>query len=63
MSTLATKETRLKLQLIVNTDHSIHAGLVTVEVPARHFSLWNMLRTLSYLAPRTDHKCGLGPEV
>ena len=37
MSGITKKETRLKLQFVANTDHSIHAGLVAVEALARRF--------------------------
>jgi hypothetical protein len=57
------KDTRLQLQFVANTDHSIHAGLVAVEAMARRFDLWNKLRQLACLDPRTDKKRGYGPEV
>jgi hypothetical protein len=36
---------------------------VAVEAMARRFDLWNKVRTLSCLDPRTDKKRGYGPEV
>jgi hypothetical protein len=39
MAAITKKETRLKLQFVANTDHSIHAGLVAVEAMARRFGL------------------------
>jgi len=57
------KDTRLKLQFVANTDHSIHAGLVAVEAMARRFDLWNKLRQLPGLDPRKDQRRGYGPEV
>jgi hypothetical protein len=63
MPAITKKETRLKLQFVANTDHSIHAGLVAVEAMARRFDLWNKVRKVSCLDPRTDKKRGYGPEV
>lgn len=63
MAAIPKKDTRLKLQFVANTDHSIHAGLVAVEAMARRFDLWNKLRKLSCLDPRKDSKRGFGPEV
>jgi len=63
MAAISKKETRLKLEFVANTDHSIHAGLVAVEAMARRFDLWNKVRKLSCLDPRTDQKRGYGPEV
>jgi hypothetical protein len=63
MPAIIKQETRLKLQFVANTDHSIHAGLVAVEAMARRFDLWHKLRKLSGLDPRKDKKRGYGPEV
>ena len=63
MAAITKKETRLKLEFVANTDHSIHAGLVAVEAMARRFGLWEEIRRLSCLDPRTDKKRGYGPEV
>jgi len=63
MATITKKDTRLKLQFVANTDHSIHAGLVAVEAMARRFDLWNKVRKLSCLDPRKDKQRGYGPEV
>jgi hypothetical protein len=57
------KATRLKLQFVANTDHSVHAGLIAVEAMARRFDLWNKLCRLPGLDPRKDRKRGYGPEV
>jgi len=57
------KDTRLKLQFVANTDHSIHAGLVAVEARARRFDLWRKLRQFACLDPRKDKRRGYGPEV
>lgn len=63
MAAITKKDTRLKLQFVANTDHSIHAGLVAVEAMARRFDLWRKLRQLACLDPRRDKKRGFGPEV
>jgi hypothetical protein len=63
MPAITKTDTRLKLQFVANTDRSIHAGLVAVEAMALRFDLWNKLRKLSCLDPRTDRKRGYGPEV
>jgi Transposase DDE domain group 1 len=63
MASITKKETRLKLQFVANTDHSIHAGLVAVEVMARRFGLWEKVRALKCLDPRKDKKRGYSPEV
>ena len=63
MPAITKKETRLKLQFVANTDHSIHAGLVAVEALARRFGLWDKLRARRCLDPRTDRRRGYGPEV
>jgi len=63
MAAINKQETRLKLQFVVNTDYSIHAGIVAVEAMARRFDLWNKLRKLPCLDPRKDKKRGFGPEV
>ena len=63
MAAITKKDSRLKLQFVVNSDHSIHAGIVAVEAMARRFDLWNKLRKLSCLDPRKDRKRGFGPEV
>lgn len=63
MPAITKKDTRLKLQFVANTDHSIHAGLVAVEAMARRFGLWHKLRQLRCLDPRKDRRRGYGPEV
>lgn len=63
MAAITKKPTRLKLEFVANTDHSIHAGLVAVEAMARRFDLWHKLRQLACLDPRKDKKRGFGPEV
>ena len=63
MAAITKKETRLKLEFVANTDHSVHAGLVAVEAMARRFDLWTKLRGLSCLDPRRNRKRGYGPEV
>ena len=63
MPAISKKETRLKLQFVANTDHSIHAGLVAVEAMARRFGLWDKIRREVCLDPRKDKKRGYGPEV
>jgi hypothetical protein len=63
MAAITKKETRLRLQFVTNSDHSIYAGLVAVEAMARRFGLWDKIRRLSCLDPRKDKKRGYGPEV
>jgi hypothetical protein len=63
MPAITKKNTRLRLQFVANTDHSIHAGLVAVEAMARRFGLWAKLCELRCLDPRKDRKRGYGPEV
>jgi len=63
MAAITKKETRLKLQFVTNTDHSIHAGLVAVEAMARRFGLWDRIQKISCLDRRKDKKRGYGPEV
>ena len=63
MASITKKETRLKLQFVANTDHSIHAGLVAVEAMARPFGLWEKVRAIKSLDPRKDKKRGYSPEV
>lgn len=63
MPAITKKETRLKLQFVANTDHSIHAGLVAVEALARRFGLWQKLRACRCLDPRKDRQRGYSPEV
>ena len=63
MPAITKKETRLKLEFVSNTDHTIHAGLIAVEAMARRFDLWNKLRKLPGLDPRKDKKRGYSPEV
>lgn len=63
MPAITKKATRLKLQFVANTDHSVHAGLIAVEALARRFDLWNKLRRIRGLDPRKDRKRGYGPEV
>lgn len=63
MPAITKKETRLKLEFVANTDHSIHAGLVAVEAMARRFGLWEKVRGLKCLDPRKDKKRGYSPEV
>ena len=63
MPAITKKETRLKLQFVANTDHSIHAGLVAVEAMARRFGLWEKVRGLRCLDPRRDQRRGYSPEV
>jgi hypothetical protein len=50
MPAITKKDTRLKLQFVANTDHSIHAGLVAVEAMARRFGLWDKVRQIRCLA-------------
>ena len=63
MPAIIKKETRLKLEFVTNTDHSIHAGLVAVEAMARRFGLWEKVRALKCLDPRKDKQRGYSPEV
>ena len=63
MAAITKKATRLKLQFVANTDHSIHAGLVAVEAMARRFDLWNKIPRITCLDPRKDKTRGYGPEV
>ncbi|MFA6564708.1 MAG: hypothetical protein WCV00_22570 [Verrucomicrobiia bacterium] len=63
MPAVTKKQARLKLQVVANADHSIHAGLVAVEALARRFGLWQKLRACRGLGPRRDRKRGCGPEV
>ncbi len=63
MPAITKKETRLKLQFVANTDHTIYAGLVAVEAMARRFGLWEKVRALKCLDPRRDKKRGYSPEV
>ena len=63
MPAITKKETRLKLQFVANTDHSIHAGLVAVEAMARRFGLWEKVRACKCLDPRQDKQRGYSPEV
>ena len=63
MSAITKRATRLKLQFVANTDHTIHAGLVAVEAMARRFGLWDKLRRHRCLDPRKDRTRGYGPEV
>jgi hypothetical protein len=63
MPAMTKRETRLKLQFVANTDHTIHAGLVAVEAMARRFGLWEKVRQLGCLDPRKDRRRGYGPEV
>jgi hypothetical protein len=63
MAAITKKETRLRLEFVANTDHSIHAGLVAVEAMARRFGLWEKVRKLGCLDPRRDKKRGYSPEV
>jgi Transposase DDE domain group 1 len=63
MASITKKETRLKLQFVANTDHTIHAGLVAVEAMARRFGLWQKVRRLKCLDRRKDQKRGYSPEV
>jgi hypothetical protein len=63
MPAITKKETRLKLEFVANTDHSIYAGLVAVEAMARRFGLWERVRALQCLDPRKDKKRGYSPEV
>jgi hypothetical protein len=63
MPAITKKTTRLKLQFVPNTEQTIHAGLVAVEALARRFGLWDKLRRIPSLDPRTDKRRGYGPEV
>lgn len=63
VAAITKRDTRLKLQFVANTDHSVHAGLVAVEAMARRCDLWSKVRQLSCLDPRKDRKRGFGPEV
>lgn len=63
MPAITKQETRLQLQFVANTDHSIQAGLVAVEAMARRFDLWRKVRKLACLDPRKDRKRGYSPEV
>ena len=63
MPAITKQDTRLKLQFVANTDHSIHAGLVAVEAMARRFGLWDKVRQIRCLDPRKDRKRGYGAEV
>ena len=63
MPAITKRATRLRLEFVSNTDHTIHAGLVAVEAMARRFGLWEKLQGLRCLDPRKDRKRGYGPEV
>jgi len=63
MASITKKETRLKLQFVANTDHSIHAGQGAVEAMAWRFGLWEKVRAIQNLDPRKDKKRGYSPDV
>ena len=64
MAAITKKETRLKLEFVANTDHSIHAGLVAVEAMARRFwAVGKGAPGLECLDPRKTRKRGYSPEV
>ena len=63
MPAITKKATRLKLEFVAHTEHTIHAGLVAVEAMARRFGLWEKLRQQRCLDPRKDRTRGYGPAV
>ena len=63
MPAITKRETRLKLQFVANTDHTIHAGWVAVEAMARRFGLWEKVRAIKCLDARRDKQRGYSPEV
>jgi hypothetical protein len=63
MPAITKRDSRLKLDLVRNDDHSIHAGLVAVEALARRFGLWRKVKALLCLDPRKDKRRGYSPEV
>jgi hypothetical protein len=63
MPAITQKETRLKLQFVAYTGHSIHAGSVAVEAMARRWGLWQKPRACRSLDPRRDRQRGDSPEV
>jgi len=63
MAAITKKDTRLKLQFVANTDHSLHAGLVASRPwPAASTSGTNSATSPAWI-PRKDWKRGYGPEV
>lgn len=63
MPAISKSESRLQLRFVANTDHSVHAGLIAIEAMARRFGLWDKVRAIRQLDPRTDRRRGYGPEV
>ena len=54
---------KLKIEFIANDDASIHAGLPIIEAMARRFKLWEKIRNVRVLDPRSDRTRGYSPEV
>jgi len=63
MSAITKKPSKLRLEFVANTDHSVYGGLPAVEALCTQFGLWDKLRAIPGLDPRTRQGRGFGPEV
>jgi Transposase DDE domain group 1 len=63
MPAIHKKPSKLRLEFVANTDHSVCGGLPAIEALCTEFGLWEKLRALPGLDPRTRKERGFGPEV
>jgi hypothetical protein len=63
MPAIAKRPSKLRLEFVANTDHSVYGGLPAIEALCTQFGLWDELRALPGLDPRVRKGRGFGPEV
>ncbi len=57
------KPSKLRLEFVANTDHSVYGGLPAVEALCGQFGLWEKLRAISGMDPRMRKGRGAGEVI
>jgi len=63
MPALTKRSSKLRLEFVANTSHSVHGGLPAVEALCQQFGLWEKLRLIPGLDPRKRKTHGYSPEL
>jgi len=63
MPALTKRSSKLRLEFVANTSHSVHGGLPAVEALCQQFGLWEKLRVIPGLDPRQRKTHGYSAEL
>lgn len=63
MAAITKRRSKLRLEFVANTSHSVHGGLPAVEALCEQFGLWAKVRRIGVLDPRQRKSHGYSPEV